>query len=353
MIRKIGAFLRSACALWILGVSCAFAGSDISYIVGLQNAEDILPIGTTHWLIASGLVSWHNDPNSRGHLYLVNSQDGSFEVLFPGEHPVFRQDQKTFPHCPGPLDTEHFSAHGLALRQTAAGRFRMYMTSHGGREAVEAFDIDARGAKPAVAWVGCVLLPEKMWSNSVAILKDGGFLVTKSKDSTNPDAFKHLVEARITGAVFEWHPGGSVKLVPGTGMSCPNGIALSADDRWMYLNAMGTRQVIRFDRKAPAEPGKAVSIPVYPDNIHWGDDGMLYTIGRNANPGPNCPWLNCGTGWSIVRVDPHTLAAERVAGVDGKATLQAPSAVITVADRFWIGAFDSDRIGYLPRSAAK
>jgi len=156
MMRNPGAYLMSACALWLLWMSSAFAAgnsadsADIRYLVGLQNSEDILRIGATRWLLASGLVSWKKDPNSHGHLYLVNRLDASFEVLFPSSHPVLRQDKHRFPDCPGPLNPANFSAHGLALQQTASGRFRMYMTSHGEREAIEAFDIDARGAKPVL-----------------------------------------------------------------------------------------------------------------------------------------------------------------------------------------------------------
>lgn len=355
MIRNVSAYIMLTGAMWLLGMNSALAKSNspesdtISYLVGLQNPEDILQVGDSKWLLASGLLSWTKDPDSRGHIYLVNRLDRSFEVLFPGRSPMFRQDKQMFPDCPGPINPENFSAHGLALKETSSGRFRLYMTSHGEREAIEVFDVDARGDKPAIAWVGCVLLPEKMWSNSVAILKDGGFLATKSKDSTDPDAFTHLVEGRMTGAVFEWHPGGSVTRVAGTELSGPNGIVVSPDGRWLYVTAMGTHEVVRFDRNAPTMSGKAVSIPVYPDNIHWGDDGMLYTIGRNHVPGADCPWLNCGTGWSIIRLDPKTLAAERIAGIDQTAPLQAPSAVITAGDRFWIGNFDGDRIGYMPR----
>ncbi len=358
MIRNFGASLMLAGAALLLGMNGALAGDaspgpdDIGYVVGLQNPEDLLQIGDSKWLLASGLLSWTRDPNSRGHIYLVNRLDRSFEVLFPGRKPAFRPDKRMFPGCPGPINPENFSAHGLALRQTSPGRFRLYMTGHGEREAIEVFDVDARGDKPAMAWVGCVPLPEKMWSNSVAILKDGGFLVTKSKDSTDPDAFRHLVEARITGAVFEWHPGGSVTQVAGTDLSGPNGIVVSPDDRWLYVNAMGTHEIVRFDRNAPAMHGQAASIPIYPDNVHWGDDGKLYAIGRNYVPqanGLSCPLLNCGTGWSIVRIDPDSLAVERVAGVDQKAALNAASAVITAGDRFWIGNFDGDRIGYMPR----
>ncbi len=358
MIRNVAAYVLLAGAISMLGMNAAFAGNDgadsnaIGYIVGLQNSEDLVQIGSTRWLVASGLMSWKPDPKSRGHIYLVNRLDKSFEVAFPGSDPAFRQDKKMFPDCPGPINPANFSAHGMSLKQTASGRYRLYMTSHGEREAIEAFDIDARGDKPVFAWVGCVLLPDKMWGNTVAILKDGGFLVTKSKDSTDPDAFAHLVEKRITGAVFEWHPGGKVTQVAGTEMSCPNGMVVSSDDRWLFVNAMGTREVVRFDRHSPTMKGKAVTVPIYPDNIHWGDDGMLYAIGRNHVPQPNdasCPWLNCKTGWSIVKVDPKSLAAERVAGVDQTSPLQAPSAAITAGDYFWIGNFDGDRIGYIRR----
>lgn len=319
----------------------------IGSIVGLQNAEDLVPLGDGPWLLASGLASWTGDPGARGHLYLVNRLDGSFEILFPGHRPAFEQDRQMFPDCPGPIDPDHFSAHGLALKHVSSSRFRLYVTGHGGREAIEIFDVDAQGDKPAIAWVGCVPLPERMWGNAVAILKDGGFLATKSKDSMNPDAFAHLVDGRLTGAVYEWHPGGSVEPVAGTELSGPNGIVVSPDGRWLYVAAMGTHEVVRFDRNAPTLIGTAVSLPVYPDNIHWGDDAMLYTVGRNHEPGPNCPWLNCGTGWSIIRIDPATLAVERIATVGPNAPLQAPSAVITAGDHFWIGNFDGDRIGYL------
>lgn len=342
----------------MIGMDTAFAGDDrgdsnaIGYIVGPQNSEDILPIGGTRWLVASGLMSWTKDPNSRGHIYLIDRLDRSFQVGFPGANPEFRQNKKMFPDCPGPINPNNFSAHGLSLKEMSSGRFRLYMTSHGEREAIEAFEIDARSDRPVFAWVGCVPLPEKMWGNSVAILNDGGFLATKSKDSTDPDAFAHLVEGRITGAVFEWHPGGQVTQVAGTEMSCPNGIVVSRDDRWLFVNAMGTREVVRFDRHSPTTGGKAVGVGIYPDNIHWGDDGMLYAIGRNHVLGPkgvNCPWLNCGTGWSIVRVDPRRLAAQRVAGVDQAEPLQTPSAVVTAGEYFWIGNFDGDRIGYIRR----
>lgn len=348
----LAAIMGSGGCSGITGAAGNEQTAEISYLTGLQNPEDILQIGESKWLLASGLKSWTDPENGSGHIYLVDSEQDTFEVLFPGPDPAFRPDRETFADCPGPIDTGNFSAHGLALKEAGPARYRLYMTSHGAREAIEVFDVDMAGARPALAWVGCVILPERMWGNSVAILGDGGFLATKSKDSGNPNAFADLVARKITGEVHEWHPGRAVERVAGTELSCPNGIAVSPDDRWAFVTAMGTHEVVRFDRHATPIASVAASVPVYPDNIHWGDDGQLYLVGRNVVPQPDgksCPLLNCGTGWSIVRVDPQTLAVERVAGVDEKADLSAPSAVITAGSRFWIGNFDGDRVGYIRR----
>ena len=95
----------------------------------------------------------------------------------------FETDYATFGECPGPIDTRRFSAHGLALRERAAGVYRLYMTSHGDREAIEAFDVDATGARPEIAWVGCVVLPERTFANSVAMLSPTAALSSRSSRS--------------------------------------------------------------------------------------------------------------------------------------------------------------------------
>lgn len=353
--------MRLNLACWFLTVASAggiWAGAasgesletaPIGYIVGPRNSEDVLQIGNSRWLLASGLMSWTDPSDSRGHIYLVDRKTRGFEVFFPREDSVSRLDAEMFPDCPGPIDPENFSAHGFAMKETSPGQHRLYMTGHGAREAIEVFEIDARTSKPAMTWVGCVPLPPTMWGNSVAILDDGGFLATKSKDSTNPDAFVHLVEGRLTGAVYEWRPGGKVNRIAGTDLSGPNGIAVSQDQRWIYVAAMGSRELVRFDWRDPGLASESTRLTIYPDNLHWGDDGQLYTVGRNYHPGAECPWLNCGTGWSIVRIDPETLEAERVAGVDQTEPLQAPSSVSTAGDLFWVGNFDGDRIGYMRR----
>jgi hypothetical protein len=65
-------------------------------------------------------------------------------------------------------------------------------------------------------------------------------------------------------------------------------------------------------------------------------------------PPAECATPPCQTGWSVIEVDPDTLAARRVAGVDQAATLQGASTALRVGDAIWIGTFRGNRIGRLP-----
>src|SRR5690606_799862 len=115
----------------------------IRYVCGPVNAEDILRLGESQWLLVSGMNGQLSGLEQNGNLYLVNLADKSWRPFFPGGAPLLEHDTARFPDCPGPLDTSDFSAHGLALQALESGpwRYSLYMTSHGAREAVEIFEI--------------------------------------------------------------------------------------------------------------------------------------------------------------------------------------------------------------------
>jgi len=355
---KAGLYLVLMTALFMLFASSARADADckpsggLHYICGPQNAEDILQIGHSRWLVTSGMDGSQQKSGAPGHLYLVDSRNKTWEEFFPGSHPVYRWNRRMYPHCPGPINPKNFSAHGIDLQKQSAGHYRLYITSHGEREAIEAFDIDAGGDKPAIAWTGCVPVPKTMWPNSVVILSDGGFLTTKFSDPTKPGDFDKIMRGKITGSVYEWHPGGKLTKIPGTALSGPNGIALSPNERYMYVDVSGTHKVVRYDRTTRPITGKSVDIPIRPDNIRWGADGMLYTVGDNYVPYSQCAALPCGVGWSIIRIDPRTMSAKRVVSAGEDTAIPAPSVAIPVGNEFWISSFAADRIGYMPRPAA-
>jgi DNA-binding beta-propeller fold protein YncE len=295
------------------------------------------------------LASGMNQQQAPGHIYLIDHETKALRELFPGDSPAMAHDTDMFGGCPGPIDTSNFSSHGLALREQAPGQYRLYMTSHGAREAIEIFDLDASQDAPALAWIGCVTLPERTSSNSVAILDDGGFVTTKMVDSTAENGFAAITAGEISGLVYEWHPGGEVTAMAGTELSGPNGIELSPDQRYMYVAAIGSREIVRFDRQADPMTKETATLSVRPDNLRWTPGGRLYTAGGNYVDPADCAEPPCATGWSVLEIDPETLEATRVVGADQDAALQGASTGLSVDDEVWIGTFRGDRVGYFSR----
>lgn len=322
---------------------------DLGYICGPKNAEDVLPLGGTKWLLTSGMNGAMFGTGDSGHIYLVDRENKTYEEFFPGARPGFSHDKATFAGCPGPMNPDNFSAHGLALQQQSADKYRLYITSHGEREAIEVFEVTTTSGKPVITWTGCVPLPEKMWANSVTILSDAGFLATKFMDPTAANAFADIFQGKMTGGVYEWHPGGEVELIPGTELSGANGIAVSPDNKKMYVAAFGGREIVQFDISRRPVGKKTSSVDVMPDNIRWGDDGLLYTAGNNQVSPEECSSPPCEAGWSVFSIDPETLSIKKVTGVGGGTDIQGASSAVAVDNEIWIGTYNGDRIGYLPK----
>src|SRR6202012_1289216 len=86
-------------------------------------------------------------------------------------------------------------------------RHLLYLVNHGGREAIEVFEIDMTADRRAVAWVGAILQAPTVWGNAVAALPDGGIVATNSLDLTDSTAFDRVYAGKVTGSLMEWHPG--------------------------------------------------------------------------------------------------------------------------------------------------
>ena len=98
----------------------------LSYICQLSVPEDILTVGTTGLLLASG----HRAP---GHLYLIDPAARTQSELIHGANFKLQHDTRAYPICPGPLNLQAFDTHGLSLAETSPRRFSLYTTSHGAR----------------------------------------------------------------------------------------------------------------------------------------------------------------------------------------------------------------------------
>ena len=131
----------------------------------------------------------------------------------------FSQDfnSDSYPECPGPLDIDEFSAHGLALKEIEKSYFDLYITSHGAREAIEMFTLDLRDIRAKLVWKGCVPLDETIMHNSLAILSDGGFITTQF--ITWAGGVESAFSGEAKGSLVTWSPGGEPTLIPDTELS--------------------------------------------------------------------------------------------------------------------------------------
>lgn len=309
----------------------------LTYLCGFILPEDVVNVGSTGLVLASG----HRAP---GHMYLIDPAAGSWSELIHGAAFRLQHDTSAYPGCPGPLNLESFDVHGISLAETSPGRFSVYTTSHGEREAIEIYELDVRDAAPVLAWTGCVLLQQDGYFNAVARLADGGFVTTRMRPR---NASTESVRGTISGRVFEWHPGGQLQPLAGTELSLPNGIEVSADQRYLYVAASGTQELVRFDRRATPIGKRTVSTPMGPDNIHWDGNGKLLIAGPNRADPATCDGSPCRAGWTVIEVDPETLAVSRLGGADGNAAMQRASAAIRVGNEIWVGS-NEDRIARFP-----
>jgi hypothetical protein len=309
----------------------------LNFICGLQKPEDLVLIPGTRWLIASGM-------DQGAGLQLIDTGAKRAQPLFTSGTPA-RPDRARFASCPDPLDARQAILHGLSLRSAqTAGHYTLYATNHGGRESVEVFDIDGRGATPSATWVGCVLMPDKLAANSVAAFGDGALLATvvSLPGKTSPDG-------RNTGAVFMWTPGESVfHRLEGTELPVNNGIETSVDGREFFVVSMGLRQIVAFSRADPSKPiGFAQLTGFVPDNVRM--VGTRLVAAGMAVADPSCvAGTPCPRGFVAQAVDPKTLVVSDVARYPATPPYSGTATAILVDGEIWLSSYNGDRVAYGP-----
>jgi hypothetical protein len=330
---------------------CNSAGN-LAFVCGPLNSEDLVRVPGTQWIVASGMDG--GAAGGRGSLHLVDSRDKSWKVLFPGAQPRIQWDKATYGDCPSPPDLGKFSAHGLNLRAGEDGADTLYVVNHGGRESIEMFRLDVKGAEPAIAWMGCAVMPAHTWPNSVAPLPDGGMVVTDMFDPQDPKAPDKMNAGEITGAVYEWHPHQGYSLVPGSRMSGNNGIEVSPDGKWIYVAAWGNRAVVRLARggSGPARRD-TIRLGFLADNLRRAPNGLLIVAGQNvpAKQVFSCFQSHntrCTQPWRIVTWDTAAMRVKPLVSMPGNAEFGDATVGLEDGDTMFVGTFRGDRIAYFP-----
>jgi hypothetical protein len=337
----------SFCMLWALA-SATDGPPDVQFIVGPRNPEDLVSLGGGRWIIASSLVA--GEP-----LKLINAKTKQWLPLDNSGPVNVRQDMRRYAGCPGPPVGDKFFSHGLSLREQSPGHARLHVVMHGEREAIEIYDIDYR-KDPRFTWIGCVLLPPGLKGNSVAALKDGGFLVTIS---FNPG--KNAVQmfsGESTGDVWEWLPEHGFRRIPGGELAGDNGVEVSADENELYVVATGTHSVVRLARNGDVSRRLVVPVPLTPDNLRWAPDHTLLVAGQADEPACGGAlraenlFQKCARGIAVAKLNTSAMQVRMLIHVPARDDFDRVSSALQVGNALWIGSWQSDRIAYfeLPES---
>ncbi|MBL4820570.1 MAG: hypothetical protein JKY98_06225 [Gammaproteobacteria bacterium] len=336
-LRIISASFIAVCSLFVFAGSAVAAcepDGEVQFVCGPISPEDLLVIPDTPWVVTSGY-------EAEGYLYLVDTRDHSYREVFPVASAKAEPDTSTYGACRD-LPSTQFQAHGLGLRPGANGKHTLYVVAHGGREAVEVFNLDASGSVPELTWIGCVEAPDGVSLNSVAPLleTDNDFIATNLNISA--------------GQSWEWSPATGWAQVPGSEMPGPNGIVVSPDGRWLYVGGWMDGSLMRLSRGQDPVRKDVIKVGFHVDNVHWAPDGSLLVAGQYfedmASAGKCMGGGECdGVSSRVVRVDPDELTIEQVIDYPSNDFFIFGTAAIEVGEEIWFGGIaGGDRIGRFP-----
>ena len=306
---------------------------------GPINAEDLIHVPDTPWVITSGMVS---ATVPQGRLYLVHAINHSCQEIFP-YNARFCRDTCHYGGDLPDLDPALFAPHGLDLRIGDAGRHTLYVVNHGGRESIEVFAIDFAAREPVVTWIGGIGMPAGTWPNAVAHLRDGGLLVTSTLD---PDAgmdrgIADLVAGKETGRVVEWQPGAGWSTLPGSVMSGANGVVVDADGGVAYVGGWRTRSLVRLSRGSVQHDRRSIGTGVLTDNLRWDDNGYILATGHDTTPEALMACFSqnaiCRFPSRVLRVDPITLDYEVIIAYNPD-VYGIGTVAVQVDDEVWVGS---------------
>ena len=226
------------------------------------------------------------------------------------------------------------------------------------------------------------------YTNSVAVAKSGRIYFTDSSRRFGAKAWSgtfnasvlDIMEHSATGRVLELDPATRRTRVIMRDLCFANGVALSGDERSLFVVETGEYRVWQIDPtandlSAKAAPGGSaqaklllVNLPGYPDNLTRGRDGRIW-LGLVKPRGAAVDRLS---GWPLLRkvvmrlpkalwpVPPaygHVVAFDESGAI--VADLQDPggaypetTGVLETGDRLYIQSLHAGRLGWAPKTAA-
>jgi hypothetical protein len=318
-------------------------------VCGLQSPEDIAVVPGGDYLLLSELGSMGA---RSGRIALFNVNDESWQTIYPVggiAKPEILQGDASCTEPPG----AELSPHGTHLVQLDDGSWRYLVVNHGGREAVELFSLDISAASaPDLQWRGCVFPADNTLMNDVVGLSNGDVIYTRM---FRPHDFMGQMRGMLglnSGDVWRWNKASGVRLLPGTEGSLTNGIEISQNERFIFINQYMDKEVHKYDLSTEEVVGKAPVPNV--DNSAWGPNGELWLASQSSDLADYLACtkdhtVTCGMAFEIVALDPESMQSRVIFRHQGP---PMGSATIATAhrDKVYLGSFLGDRLLVVPLS---
>jgi hypothetical protein len=345
-----------------------------SSICGLTNPEDIGFLPDRSWIIVSEMapnqmgVAEQDRKLGPGRLTARRLADLDRRVLYPAP-PVRSATNGTTDEtsrvgtapaptawgdaqCFGEPERAIFQPHGIDVGWGPNRKPAVAVVNHGGREAVEFFEI-LSGDLPSLVWRGCVLMPPGVSANDVAFLPGGGFVVTnfmRAFDEIGPAAIWTMLKIGLgarTGSVLMWEPGQPIIEIENSEGSAPNGIEVSADGKEIFVAEWGGELIYRLQLSDSAPPRRdEIQLDQNPDNLTWMRDGRLLVAGQHGglSVSMGCASIQdagCDIGYSVYAITASPAMLEATKLFEGRG---AASVALEVGNEIFVGFFVGDQI---------
>lgn len=302
-------------------------------IMGVWGPEDLERIPGTPLVIVSQYYALRD--HVKGDLALLDTSTDAIAPL-----PIKAAFEKGWgdPACTAP--PSHIGPHGIHLAKRRDGRWQLLVVNHQERESIELLEVDKGGR--SLTWHGCV--PSTEAFNDVAAIPGGGFIATVPIAQGQPEK----VDGTQAGFLMEWHPGETLRRLPGSDAAFNNGVQVSPNGKTIYFDAWTTSEIVRYDRASERITGR-VKAGFMPDNLSIAADGTYLATGIDQLIGRKCITLDkqCSSDFTVGRFDPRTMKVTPL--YHGAAGEMAGASIgLQVDDNLYMGSFTGARILKVP-----
>ncbi|MGA2879554.1 MAG: SMP-30/gluconolactonase/LRE family protein [Bryobacteraceae bacterium] len=323
-------------------MACGTHG-DIEVLCGTRSPEDLELAPDGKYLIATQFINMGRAGSAGAGMALFDLAKKTFTKMTVTDE---RDKSWGDPACPGPIG-DALVSHGESLAKRRSGAWALYVVNHGGRQSIEMFELKPAAGSWALVWRGCEVAAHDY--NDVAILPDGGFVGTYPTGLSTGGTGGPFGGA-VTGYVARWTPGKGEREIMGTRIRYPNGVVVSHDGRFMYVNEFAARQVYKYDLKNEKVIG-SVKVDFLPDNLTWTKEGRLLAAGVKGARG-DCPEGSgrpCIQGFGVAEIDPAKMQARAIFdSATHDPLMGGVSVALEVGDSIYLGAFQGDRLVKIP-----